>query len=95
MFRQFARFLNDFQGLVAALRAGRPEPVPGQASALQLLARSATSSRDEIEGWLAGATRLLGVDPPAAGASVEELGAVAALLRSRLGPARPVFRPGR
>jgi hypothetical protein len=61
----------------------------------QLLARSAASSRDEIEGWLAGATRLLGVDPPAAGASVEELGAVAALLRSRLGAARSVFRPGR
>lgn len=61
----------------------------------QLLAHRPESSRDEIEGWLSGATRLLALDPPAAGASIEELREVAARLRARLGAARPVFRPGR
>ncbi|HVS10577.1 MAG TPA: hypothetical protein VMS76_11950 [Planctomycetota bacterium] len=44
---------------------------------------------------LAEAAPLLGEEPPAAEAGAERLAELAGLLRERLGPARPIVRPGR
>lgn len=55
-------------------------------------------SRDETSAaapWIAEAAALLGVEPPSDAADPRDVARVAGELRAILGPARPVFRPGR
>lgn len=50
---------------------------------------------DSAAPLLDEAVRMLGLEPPAAGATIAALNEKAEELRAKLGPARPIFRPGR
>jgi hypothetical protein len=93
-------------GLRASVRVARAARAVADGDAeRRALAQSAASLAEvlleerletaEASGCLREAAEALGVDAPAPGAGFEELGRVAVELRARLGPARPVARPGR